>query len=140
MSTFAEQIPSNLRTDTLYLCERSIHSSFHVFSKLLKLSSAESFMLQEIYYGYAKTFSVMGIIFINDSVEECFKRAKSRNHSSDQLLSLECMTEIHERYMNWFDRTDYPVFYVSDLMMKKTSVDKIVTQALESFSKTVSRA
>ena len=120
MTTFAEQIPSNLRTDTLYLCERSIHSSFHVFSKLLKLSSAESFMLQEIYHGYAKTFSVMGIIFINDSVEECFKRAKSRNHSSDQLLSLEYMTEIHERYMKWFDRTDYPVFYVSDLMIKKT--------------------
>ena len=133
MSTFAEQIPSSLKTDTIYLCERSIHSSFHVFSKLLKLSSEESFMLKEIYNGYAKKISIKGIIFIHSSVEECFKRAKDRNHLSDQCLSFEYMTEIHEKYMEWFAQTDYPVFYVSDMMIKESSVDEIVAQALEHF-------
>ena len=93
MSTFAQELPSDLRTDTLYICERSIHTSFQVFTKMLDLSPEELFMLKEIYSGYAEKFPVKGIIFIQSSVEECLQRVRSRNHDSDELLSFEYLTK-----------------------------------------------
>ena len=93
MSTFAQEVPTELQTDTLYICERSIHTSFQVFTKMLDLSPEELFMLKEIYSGYAEKFPVKGIIFIQSSVEECLQRARSRNHQSDELLTFEYLTK-----------------------------------------------
>ena len=133
MSTFAQELPSDLRTDTLYICERSIHTSFQVFTKMLDLSPEELFMLKEIYSGYAEKFPVKGIIFIQSSVEECLRRVRSRNHDSDELLSFEYLTKIQEKYMEWFANTDFPVFFVSDLKIKKMSTEEIISEALEMF-------
>ena len=75
MSTFIQQMPLRLQDDTIYVCERSIHSSFNVFTKLIEVSASEQFMLQEIYSGYAATDNVKGIIYIKSDPEDCMERA-----------------------------------------------------------------
>jgi len=135
MSTFVDQLPSHLKAGTVYLCERSIYSSFNVFSKLLDLSAEELYMLEEIYCTYAKNMPVKGIIYIQCPVEHCFQRTMSRNHSSDKLLTSEYLTLVHEKYLEWFDQTNIPVFYVSDVWINEAPVEKIISEAIEYFDK-----
>ena len=98
MSTFIQKMPSSFNSDTIYISERSVHSSFNVFTKLLDIPREEVFMLKEIYNFYAKTSIVTGILYIQSSPEDCLQRSKKRDFASDNLLSLEYLKQIDYHY------------------------------------------
>ena len=93
-------MPLRLQDDTIYVCERSIHSSLNIFTKLIEVSDSEQFLLQEIYSGYAATDNVKGIIYIKSDPEDCMERASIRNYSSDRILSLFYVKKIENKYMD----------------------------------------
>ena len=137
MSTFMQKTPSSLHTDTIYISERSVHSSFNVFTKLLDIPREEVFMLKEIYNFYAKTNIVKGIIYIQSSAEDCLQRSKQRNFASDNLLSLDYLKQIHYNYMDWLEQTEFPVFYVSDCKVQQLPPEEILAEALDAFSEQI---
>ena len=133
MSTFAKRLPPILHQDTIYLCERSIHSSFHVFGKLLDLPKEEQFMLEQIYNGYVEGSSVKGIIYIQSSVKDCFRKARLRNFSSDKLLTEEYLTKVEIMYMDWLKKTHIPVFHIKDSEIGNTPIKEVLTEAFDVF-------
>ena len=134
MSTFMQQIPSSLKEDTIYVCERSIHSSFNVFSKLLNLKKEDLFMLQHIYDGYAKGIQVKGIIYIQSSVEDCLRRAEQRNYSADRLLTQEYLKRVDCNYMDWLKKTNIPVYNTSDSEIRKIHPNEVLVEAFKLFN------
>ena len=133
MSTIDQQLPSQMKEDTVYVCERSIFSSFNVFTDLTKMSNQEAFMIKTIYDGYKKTNMSDGIIFINSSPKISLNRAISRGHPSDNQLTLEKIEYIHQRYQTWLEQSDLPVYYIDQSDVPKLSPKNIIESAIRFF-------
>ena len=137
MSTFIQKMPSSFNTDTIYISERSVHSSFNVFTKLLDIPREEVFMLKEIYNFYVKTSIVTGILYIQSSPDDCLQRSKKRDFASDNLLSLEYLKQIDYHYKDWLQQTDFPVFCASDCKVQQVPPEVILAEALDEFNKKI---
>ena len=133
MSTFMERMPISFNKDSIFLCERSIHSAFNVFSKLGNMPTEEEFMLKFIYGEYGRKSNIDGIIFIQSMVENCLARIKARGFSSDKLINLDYLKRIEEKYMEWLSTVDVPVFFISDQKIKEDSAVKVLEEAFVIF-------
>ena len=136
MSTFQTQLPTVFKKDNLYICERSIYSAYHVFSKTLDLSKEEQFMLSQIFDGYSKNFCAKGIIYIKSSVKDNLKRARQRGYSSDIVLDLKYLEMLEENYNKWLHTTNIPVYFVTDKEIFESQPEHIIEKAMETFFNT----
>ena len=135
MSTIDQQLPTQINQDIVYLCERSIHSSFNVFTDLTNMSTEEAYMINTIYLGYKKRDNTDGIIFINTNPEISLNRALSRGHPSDKQLTLQNVEYIHQKYQTWIEGTDLPVYTIDESDIAKRSPKNIIESAIMHFQK-----
>ena len=133
MSTIDQQLPTQMKQDIVYLCERSIYSSFNVFTDLTNMSTEEAYMINTIYLGYKKRDMADGIIFINSKPEICLNRALSRGHPSDNQLTLQNVEYIHQKYQTWLENTHLPVYYIDESDVPKQSAKDIIESAIMFF-------
>lgn len=134
MSTIDQQLTDNKQEDTVFVCERSVFSAFHVFSNFSQMSEEEIFMIEYIFKGYAKRNPPLGIIFIENSPESSLIRAKNRGYPSDMQLTLETVKMIDERYKIWLRKTDLPVYFIHEKDVHWQSPEKILDKALQYFN------
>ena len=129
MSTIDQQLTDNKQEDTVFVCERSVFSAFHVFSNFSQMSEEEIFMIEYIFKGYAKRNPPLGIIFIENSPESSLIRAKNRGYPSDTHLTLETLEMIDERYKIWLRTTNLPVYFIHEKDAHWQSPEKILDNA-----------
>ncbi len=93
------------------ICERSIYSGFYCFAK----NSYDSGFMNELEWHLHAQWATLlmnecrlpkGFIYLDVSPEECLKRIKKRNRSSEESLSLRYLYDIDAHHRSLFvDRT-----------------------------------
>lgn len=91
-------------SNTVY--ERSILTDKYVFMDALKQDNMVSDIEYKVFndwfeYLHPSVSSVRGIIYLQIDPEECFRRIEKRNRTSENNISIEYLTTIHENHERW---------------------------------------
>jgi deoxyadenosine/deoxycytidine kinase len=98
-----------VKCDTIY--ERSIMTDKHIFMTSLKQDNTISDIEYKVFndwfeYLYPKVESVKGIIYLQVDPELCFNRIEKRNRTSENNISIEYLTTIHNNHEIWLKNSN----------------------------------
>jgi deoxyadenosine/deoxycytidine kinase len=111
------------------VCERSIHSAYHCFARLLhesgKLIDVEMNILQE-YYDWLSGFSALNpdlVIFIDATPEEVHSRISSRGRPEEKNIPISYLRQVDAVHREWVSTLSVPVvtFRALDLNLESPS-------------------
>ena len=94
----------------VYFLERSIFSDRYLFVDMLMESGLLSKKDYQLYTDWWELWSLVmpvkidGFIYLNPSPEECIRRLKNRNRSSEKEVTLEYQNALKEKHDNFLKR------------------------------------
>lgn len=105
MLTRLKKMP-NLSSNAVY--ERSILTDKHVFMDSLRQDNTVSEIEYKVFndwfeYLHPRVSSLKGIIYLRVDPEECFNRIVKRNRTSENNISIEYLTTIHNNHERWLE-------------------------------------
>lgn len=98
-----------VKCDTIY--ERSIMTDKHIFMTSLKQDNTITDIEYKVFndwfeYLYPKVESVKGIIYLQVDPELCYNRIEKRNRTSENNISIEYLTTIHNNHERWLKNSN----------------------------------
>jgi deoxyadenosine/deoxycytidine kinase len=101
------------------ITERSLFTDCYVFAEMLKNSGNIEDVCFQIYLlmfqEFANKYSVTSIIYINTTPEVCYKRVNTRCRSGEEKISLNYLTECHEKHEEFiYEKLKQPSKFVVD--------------------------
>ena len=123
--------------DSFVIAERSVLTDKNVFSK----NCYESGLMNEMEYSvYQEMFNYLnkktqmkpkGVIYIRTDPNECLRRINERNRGEESKISIEYLTNLHEKHENWLlNQKQFPVLILDGNQNFKQDND-IKTQFLD---------
>jgi deoxyadenosine/deoxycytidine kinase len=101
---------------TLIICERSIMSSYQVFTKMLYDDSYMNEIEYKIYKDLYDEWCHIGlpdkIIYLDNSAEICFDRIEKRNRLGENQISLEYLKKCEKYHELWFQHCSIPILKI----------------------------
>lgn len=123
--------------DSFVIAERSVLTDKNVFSK----NCYESDLMNEMEYSvYQEMFNYLnkktkmkpkGVIYIRTNPDECLRRINERNRGEESKISIEYLTNLHEKHENWLlNQKQFPVLILDGNLNFKVD-NEIKTQFLD---------
>lgn len=151
LKTMADLISKTIRANPdckIIICERSILSSFHVFTEMLHESSLLNDIEFQIYKSiynekidYFNNFNIIPkkIIYLECDPQICFKRIKNRNRKGETNISLDYLYTCENYHNFWLEqelaidimKMDFDISFEYDLNDKNNLGWKLIDQIME---------
>lgn len=133
LKSFLSYIPTSKSLPTI--CERSPQESLHVFSTQLlnnNYLSLEEFRIIR-FFTYSYSWKPTLYIYIRTEPNICLERIKTRNRDCENEITLNYITELHNRYEN-FSR-NHNITHIVDGSQSTEDVYINVRQIIENINK-----
>ena len=93
----------------LKIIERSIQSSFHIFTKQMRNTrkiTPDQFHVLEKWHQFLTTNKLLNmkldmIVYLRTTPEIVYARMKERNYAADKLITLEYLKDLHDLHEQW---------------------------------------
>lgn len=107
MLTRLKKMENNVTNNTVY--ERSILTDKYVFMNALRQDITVSDIEYKVFndwfnYLLPKVESIKGIIYLQIDPDECFRRIDKRSRTSENNISIEYLSNIHNNHESWFEQ------------------------------------
>ena len=117
--------------NTIIITERSLHTDYNIFAKMLhdsgKIEDVEYTIYCNWFYEFIDDLDISGFIYLQNPPEVCYSRIQSRNRKGEENIPIEYLEDCHNYHEKWLintnclylkDTNDFTVYQISNFILK----------------------
>ena len=117
--------------NTIILTERSLHTDYNIFAKMLhdsgKIEEVEYSIYCNWFYEFIDELGISGFIYLQNSPEVCYSRIQSRNRKGEENISIEYLIDCDKYHEKWLidtnclylkDTNEFTLYQISNFILK----------------------
>ena len=118
--------------NTIIITERSLHTDYNIFAKMLydsgKIEQVEYTIYCNWFYEFIDDLDISGFIYLQIPPETCYSRIKSRNRKGEESIPIEYLQDCHNYHEKWLintnclylkDKNELTIYQISNFILKK---------------------
>ena len=96
--------------NTIIITERSLHTDYNIFAKMLyesgKIEEIEYNIYCRWFYEFIEETDISGFIYLRIPPDICKQRIEKRNRKGEQNISIDYLQELHSFHEQWLFNTN----------------------------------